>query len=1774
MGYESKYTLRNKIIDGESDKVRKGTAKLLFMFCFLAFSLMTGSFAAVAEAAPTVSLQLQVEEPVGSGIWKDTGVIRQTGQRVKYRLYYSISDPSGATIENASAKIVFPGSNQNVSSLDGIVLPSAVNSVTMGGTTTDPSIDVKFKSPTPSGTTGTLEFRLYIPGIGPNGLVMTPTLSFSGTSVASDNIKTPFTIDGGTGPSLTISGTLPTWKMTKTVSMEYYSSDEDAYLFDYTIRGAKQSVAGDLQGVESWKMIDQLPDIPGLTPVVVSTGAAASGVTVTYDPVTKRITYSGFSPYSASENKVITIKYPKAQVDALGGPDLAITNKTYVEVIYTGNIPYVSPEASVTHHVNPAVNPIRGKMYSSKSAWSSNGNTELRYIGISGLALESAALPYLYSVSTSLSNTSASTPANLPPKQIEVIDNGLVFTRPDNTTYSPGADEAYFTSLEGSTIASRAGGTWQFYYRTSPTGAWIAVGSPNYAGVLTLPAGAVGWRVVVDSPTVLLPQVLVSARAMITQRSEDSPIQYVDNTTSNYATYPDGNVINSNALNRLPVAYDRKIVSSWGGMNLTYGRVTPVAGGTLAPGRDALVEFNAEILSSSTVSTKGTFFAILLPPELIYTGISNTTTHTPTVIENYLGTGQTLVRLDGNKTTRADVSSSLYNTIKVTISPTADLKTYQIPMYFGINSEQANNSQIAHSATGRRLQDIYDFDRDGDITELIAGENVSFLLSATGSANIAKMVKGPRDQIWKTSGSKVEGNEEFQYRFFFRNDSDGPMTNLVIIDTLPKSGDQDPLTGTSRNSLWQPILTGPITAPAGATVYYSTSSTPDMTPIVANGWSGSWSTAVPGDLSTVTAIKIDFGSRQFAPGESAEAIVSMKVPAQVATNYSVARNTLNFAISEVLPNQTLRPLLPAGSSPAEIIYRLPNSTISDYVWTDGNSNGIQDASEIGMNDITVELYSDVDNYTTPIKTTVTIDSPTSKPGYYLFGGLREGNYKVKFPIGSASQLTLQQQGSDRSKDSDPNSATGWTDVIVLTDNEDILTIDAGYLPYTAPVTKVADNNQKVVLPGENVSYTITLTANKGYATYSMTDVMVGRNSNFTWVSGTVSVNGGSTTSVSPAFGDTMTFAGAGALTQNDVVVFKYTLKAKDTIRVGSYSNIATATLAGESHVAPPVVVHVPILKSANKSNLFKGEQVEYTIEFKNVTGQALSSWSIDDVMSGRGTNFDVIEVAMNGMAQMTPVSADTLTFTGGSLDVGESAFLTYILEAKTTSTEGTYTNTATVTLSGTPYQAPPVDVAIGEVIKITGTVFDDTNANGIWESATDIAFNGYAVKLKNNLNTVVATATTDSNGFYSFTIPTNGVYTVEVDMTAKLAASWTETTPDTANVSSVSTRTVTVTGSTVANQNFGYNLKGQIIGYTLWDSDLTGVYIPDDMNYPIIASTVNLVNTVTGLTEQTELTDSAGKFVFAGLDPAKQYKVIVDHSSPSLSSLTPIYLYDSMTSSALSVAAEVVAPISAAQPNIGPYIFGFRAATGDLVITKKAGVGTARVGDLVPYTITIENTNTSSPADHIIIQDLIPAGFKFVSGSARLDKAKISDPTGTRPVYFEIGTVGPSQKLTLSYFLIVGAGAQPGEYKNIAVAKDANNDPKSNEATATVTVIADPLFDDSLVFGKVFVDKNGDGQQDADEPGIGGVKLVTVRGEIITTDKQGRYHIPAVSGGRSDIGTNFTLKLDVRSLPAGAKVLTDNPRTVRNTPGLPSRINFAVSLPTEMLQPTGENEEQ
>src|SRR4029079_7611264 len=97
----------------------------------------------------------------------------------------------------------------------------------------------------------------------------------------------------------------------------------------------------------------------------------------------------------------------------------------------------------------------------------------------------------------------------------------------------------------------------------------------------------------------------------------------------------------------------------------------------------------------------------------------------------------------------------------------------------------------------------------------------------------------------------------------------------------------------------------------------------------------------------------------------------------------------------------------------------------------------------------------------------------------------------------------------------------------------------------------------------------------------------------------------------------------------------------------------------------------------------------------------------------------------------------------------------------------------------------------------------------------------------------------------------------------------------------------------------------------------------------------------------------------------------------------------------------------------------------------------------------------------------------------------------------------------------------------------------SGEATATVRVTPDPTFDCTDVTGKVFDDVDRDGVQDEGEQGLAGVRLVTVRGLVATTDAYGRYHITCAITPNEIRGSNFVLKLDDRSLPSGFRPSTN-----------------------------------
>lgn len=233
---------------------------------------------------------------------------------------------------------------------------------------------------------------------------------------------------------------------------------------------------------------------------------------------------------------------------------------------------------------------------------------------------------------------------------------------------------------------------------------------------------------------------------------------------------------------------------------------------------------------------------------------------------------------------------------------------------------------------------------------------------------------------------------------------------------------------------------------------------------------------------------------------------------------------------------------------------------------------------------------------------------------------------------------------------------------------------------------------------------------------------------------------------------------------------------------------------------------------------------------------------------------------------------------------------------------------------------------------------------------------------------------------------------------------------------------------------------------------------------------------------------------------------------------------------------------------------------GAIIATKTTPLVNVKRGDLVPYTITMTNT-LAATLSNIDVRDLMPPGFKYRTGSGTLNSIRTEPLISGRELTWRNLTFAPGEKKTFLLILVVGSGVSEGEYTNQVFA--LNNIVRtavSNIATATVRVVPDPTFDCADIIGKVFDDKNANGYPDEGEPGLANIRLATVRGLIITTDAEGRFHIPCPEIPNENRGSNYVLKLDERTLPSGYRITTENPRVVRLTRGKMTKMNFGATV--------------
>lgn len=523
----------------------------------------------------------------------------------------------------------------------------------------------------------------------------------------------------------------------------------------------------------------------------------------------------------------------------------------------------------------------------------------------------------------------------------------------------------------------------------------------------------------------------------------------------------------------------------------------------------------------------------------------------------------------------------------------------------------------------------------------------------------------------------------------------------------------------------------------------------------------------------------------------------------------------------------------------------------------------------------------------------------------------------------------------------------------------------------------------------------------------------------------------------------------------------------------------------------------------------------------------------------------------------------------------------------------------------------------GGLASVSGRAWYNTRTIDKRQESGEPAASSFVVELVRN-GAVVASTTTDANGAYRFANVTPGdgyeirfraphanantgdhpIYSEPISQDPGYNAS----TPDYSN-------------HTIANLvlRAGVELTEQNLPI-----DPSGIIYDAVTRQPVSGATVTIlgpagfnpaVHLVGGLANVNQVTDASGfyQFLLFATAPAGDYTLQVSHSSyvatPSLlippcsGSLVvgalpnpaniqanayapPIGTTDHRTQpGACAANSSGLTPLNQATTQ---YYFTFTLSgasgnvlnnhipldpaplgAGPLIVLKSTPLINVTRGDLVPYTVTAININAVAQ-NNLVVRDFVPPGFKYKVGSATVDGVHLEPTVNGRELtwtgqnFAAANTSGSRHVYRL--ILVVGSGVGEGEYVNTARATTAVGASVSNTATATVRIVPDPTFDCSDLIGKVFDDQNANGWQDEGEPGIANVRVATARGLLVTTDKEGRFHVACAAIPQAQRGSNFFMKLDERSLPSGYRLTTENPREVRATRGKLVKLNFGAAI--------------
>ena len=481
---------------------------------------------------------------------------------------------------------------------------------------------------------------------------------------------------------------------------------------------------------------------------------------------------------------------------------------------------------------------------------------------------------------------------------------------------------------------------------------------------------------------------------------------------------------------------------------------------------------------------------------------------------------------------------------------------------------------------------------------------------------------------------------------------------------------------------------------------------------------------------------------------------------------------------------------------------------------------------------------------------------------------------------------------------------------------------------------------------------------------------------------------------------------------------------------------------------------------------------------------------------------------------------------------------------------------------------------------VSGRVFNDVDGDGAQNVDDEHGIGGVAIQLKDSGGNLVDTAATAGGGLYVFTGVAAGSYIVEETDSEGFAS----TTPNEVSIS--------VATDGAATANFGDRLAGAVGGRVFNDTNGDGIQGVGENGMQ------GVLITLASPTVETA-TDFFGAYSFAGVAPGAHTVRVTPPAG--FASTTP----NEVT---ISVAADGVAAVSFGQQLMGT-VNGrvFKDANGDGVLDSgETGIGGVAVelkdsgGMLVDTAVAVGDGTyvfTEVAAGSYTVEETDPEGFvsttpNEVSISMAADGAATANfgdqPAGTISGRVFVDTDGNgvqdrgetgiggiiiwlidsgyhsvvARKATAGDGTYVFTGVEVGSY---SVVKEADPEGFVGTTTSVVSIVVTPdgaatanfgARQMGAVSGKVFNDVDGDGTQDADEDGIGGVtiQLKDNEGALVgtkVTTGDGTYVFTGVAAG------SYTVE---ETDPEGFASTTSNVVSIVVTPGSAATANFGDGI--------------